>query len=109
MARSMPSRTIFGPKHFFTPLSSILGLTAICRSLAEEDGGEDVVRRQNQDRSRDDRIGGGRADALRAALGMEAVVATHQGDDEAEYRRLDQTGHHVLLRDEVRSVLQIDR
>src|SRR5258706_15987654 len=105
MARSMPSRTIFGPKRFFTPLSSILGLTAIVRSLAEEDGGEDVVRRQNQDRSGDDRIGGGRADALRPALGMEAVVATHQGDDETEHGGLDQTWHHVLRRDEVRGVL----
>src|SRR6266699_7152463 len=109
MARSMPSRTIFGPKHFFTPLSSILGLTAICRSLAEEDGGEDVVRRQNQDRSRHHRIGGGRADALRAAFGIEAIVATHQRDDEAEHRRLDQPRYHVLLRDEARGVLQIVR
>src|SRR6266568_6186653 len=109
MARSMPSRTIFGPKHFFTPLSSILGLTAICRSLAEEDRGEDVVRRQNQDRSGDDSVGGGSTYALRPALGMEAVVATHQRDDEAEHCRFDQTGHHVLLRDEVRGVLQIDR
>src|SRR5258706_13977147 len=105
----MPSSTILDPKRFFTPLSSIFGVTSIFASLAEEDGGEDVIRRQYQDRGGNDRIGGGRADALRPALGMKAVIATHQRDDEPEHRRLDQTRHHVLLPDEARRVLQIDR
>src|SRR5882672_7598861 len=104
MTRSMPSSTIFAPKRFFTPLSSILGLTAIARSLAEEDRGEHVVCRQNQDRGGDHRVGGGRADALRPALGMEAVVAAHQRNDEAEYRRLDQARYHVAFGDEIRRV-----
>ena len=37
-----------------------------------------------------------RAHALRAALGIEAVIAAHQRDDEAEHRRLDQAGGDVL-------------
>src|SRR5712671_6823039 len=100
MARSMPSRTIFGPKRFFTPLSSILGLTAIVRSLAEEDGSEDVIRRQNQDRSGDDRIGGGRADAMRAELGMDVGVEASLRDDEAEHGSLDVILYVILRRDE---------
>src|SRR5450755_748170 len=58
MDRSTPSSTIFGPKRFFTPLSSILGTPVIAASMGEEDGGEDVIGSEDQDGCRHHRIGG---------------------------------------------------
>src|SRR6476659_10217904 len=48
----------------------------------------------------------GRADALRAALGMEAVMATHQRDDKAEHRSFDQAGDDVLLKDVISGLIK---
>ena len=89
MVRSTPSSTTLGPKRFLTPISSIFGVER-GRSFVEQERGQHIVGGQDEDRGRHHRIGGGVAHALRAALGIEAVVAAHQGDDEAEHRRLDQ-------------------
>src|SRR5882672_11298142 len=107
--RSTPSRTTLGPKRFFTPLSSILGLFAIFVSAIEEDRGHQIVGGEDQDGGGNHGIGRGLAYALRAALGVEAVIAAHQRDDEAEDGRLDETGNDVALGDKVRGVLKIDR
>src|SRR6267142_1089837 len=109
IVRSTPSSTTLGPKRFFTPLSSILGLFAIVVSAIEEERGHQIVGAEDQYRGGNHGVGRGLADALRAAPGVEAVIAAHQRDDEAEDRRLDQAGNHVALGDEVRRVLEIDR
>src|SRR6202000_1292852 len=81
--RSSPSSTTLSPKRFFTPRSSTLGST-FASAMGEDHGGEDIVGREHQDRGAEPRVGGGGTHALRAALGVEAVVAAHQRDDEAE-------------------------
>ena len=61
------------------------------RSLRKQQIGEGEVGGENEDGGGDDGIGGGAAHALRAAPGIEAVVAAHDGDDEAEDGGLDQS------------------
>src|ERR1700759_2420799 len=61
---SRPSSTTLGPKRFLTPRSSALGVLLSVIGLAfEEDGGEEVVRGEDQDRRRHDSVGRCRADA----------------------------------------------
>ena len=63
--------------------------------MGEERFGDDVVEDQHQDGAGHDRVGGGLAHPLGAALGVEAVVAAHQRDQVSEDRRLDEAGAHV--------------
>src|ERR1700733_6994644 len=93
--RSMPSSTTLSPKRFLTPRSSILGVPCAAISVSEQEGGEEIIRGKDQDGRRHNGIGRRRTHALRAALGMKAVVAAHQRDDEAEHRNLDHAGNHV--------------
>src|SRR5581483_3754247 len=107
-SRSTPSSTTLLPNRFFRPRTLIFrSASAILSSSArEEEFGEDVVQDQNHDHGRGDGIGRRLADALRAALGIEAVIAAHQRDREAEDRRLHQAGEDVLEGGTLGDVLQ---
>src|SRR6185437_11899442 len=75
--RSRPSSTTLLPKRFFTPRSStfaVLSCFAIA-SIREQDVGEDVIGGEDQDRGRHNRARRRLAHALRAALGIETIVA----------------------------------
>src|SRR5579859_96250 len=63
----------------------------------EEELCEHGVRGQDQHGRSDHRLRGCATDALRAALGIHAVVAAHRGDDEAKNQRLDQAGNYVIV------------
>ena len=65
-------------------------VTVSHRSLRKQQVGEDEVGGENEYGGGDHGIGGGAAHALRAALGIEAVVAAHDGDDEPEEGGLDE-------------------
>src|SRR5579859_4012090 len=89
-----PSSTFLGPKDLCRSISWIFGWGM--GSLLEEQGGDDVIEDQDQDRGRDHRIGGRLADALGAALGMIAVIAAENGDHQAEHGGLDQARRDIL-------------
>ena len=65
-------------------------VTVSHRSLRKQQVGEGEVGGENENGGGDHGIGGGAAHALRAALGIEAVVAAHDGDDEPEDGGLDE-------------------
>src|SRR5207248_6680483 len=96
---SMPSRTIFGPNDFLTPRTEILGavpwLMWPLGSFGEEYCRQHIVEQQDQDRGRHHRIGRRLADPGGAAARRIAVIAAHQGHDEAEHRRPDQAGDDI--------------
>src|SRR3954449_3916273 len=104
-SRSMPRSTFLSPNDLVTPRSEIFG-TALM-SAGEEGFGDEVVGGQDQDRGRHHRVGGGDAHALRAALGRVAVVAAHQGDQEAEHRGLHQAREDILELQEIDGVAQV--
>src|SRR5579885_51794 len=108
--RSIPSSTTLRPNCFLTPRSSTFGVVAdLAMSVREDHRSENVIRGKDENGGADHRICGGRAHALRAAPGIEAVVAAHKRDDEPEHGRLDQAGGDVLIGDEVGGVAQVDR
>src|SRR5262249_40230649 len=59
---------------------------------------EDDIHGQNEDGCHHDGLGGGASHALSAAARAHAVVTPDRGDDETEEKRLDQTRHHVVIR-----------
>src|SRR6202040_1966970 len=64
-------------------------------SSAEEGCGYQVVDEEDQNRGGDDGMGGGPPDALGSATRMVALITAHQGNDKAEYCRLDETRDEV--------------
>lgn len=58
--------------------------------IRKQQGGEDEIGGENENGGRDDGIGGCPANTLGAAFGIEAVIAAHDGDDEAEDGGLDE-------------------
>src|SRR5262245_38479581 len=104
--RLMPFRTFFGPKALWTPLRTIWPASSIV-SLREQKRGEDEIGGEDEDRRAHHRIGGGAADALRPALRVEAVIAAHERDDEAEHGGLDEARAYVAELQEVDGVLDI--
>ena len=84
----MPFSTCLGPKALAHVLQDYV--TVSHRSLRKQQVGEDEVGGEDEDGGGDHGIGGGAAHALRAALRVEAVVAAHDGDDEAEDGGLDE-------------------
>src|SRR4051812_17980972 len=112
-SRSTPSSTTFAPNRFFNPRTLIFRSSAIrSPSAREEEFGEDVVQDQDHDDGCRDRVGGGLAHPLGAALRVEAGIAAHQRDGEAEDRCLHQAGEDVhegrLLRDVLQEVAFVE-
>src|ERR1700730_4952760 len=68
---------------------------AIIISIPKENSRQQIVAHENEDGGRDDGVGGGGADALSAAFGIEAVVATHQRDVQVEHSGVTQTLSHI--------------
>src|SRR5665213_696312 len=92
-SRSMPSSTSFRPKDFLRPRTAILTASVI---FSQQYAGQDIIDEQHEDRGRDHRMGRCRADALRAAARIIAVIAAHDDDDEAEHRGLGQARHDIF-------------
>ena len=61
----------------------------------EREFGEESVGDDDEDARDDDGLGGGAADALRAATNGEALVTTDSSEDEAEGERLHQPLHEI--------------
>src|SRR6516225_4787507 len=76
---------------FRSPRTDIFGIAMSATatlSPTEEGRGDHVIEDENQDRGRHDRMGGCLADPLCPAARVIAVITSHQGYDEAEYRCL---------------------
>src|SRR5690349_4700050 len=64
-------------------------------SSAEEGCGYQVVDEEDQNRGGDHGMGGSPPDTLRSAARMVALITAHQGNDKAEYRRLDEARDEI--------------
>ncbi len=69
--------------------------------------GEDEVGGEDENGGGGHGIGGGAAHALRAALGIEAVVAAHDGDDEPEEGGLDEPRGDIIEMQKIRRGLEL--
>ena len=78
------------------------------RLFREENRGQNVIRRKNENGCRNHRVRGGGADALRAASGIKSVVATHQRDDEPEHGCFGEAGCDIAFGHEIGGVLDVD-
>src|SRR5690606_32646623 len=99
------SRITFLPNDLQTLRSSIFGVSLM--RLFDQQDGEEIVADEDQHEGGDDGIGCRLAHPLRAAGGMEAVIAAHQGDDKAEDAGLDQSRHDVAEFEEIEGILEV--
>src|SRR5690554_764562 len=106
--RLMPSSTTFLPKRLWTFLSSIFASLMTRPSIRKQKRRHHIVRREDQDGCCHHCIRRRAANALRAALRVEAVEAAHDRNDEAEHGSLDEAGNDIIEFQEIDRVLDID-
>src|SRR6516162_3557145 len=81
-----------------SPRGWVCNVAMGCSSKLQHELREDDVHGQNKNGCHHDRLGRGAPDPLGAAARGHAVVTPDRGDDKTKEKRLDQTRHHVVVR-----------